>query len=86
MPTICQFYGLKITMYYRDHPPPHFHVEYAGREAVVQISPLTVYRGTLPSRAFSLVREWAAMHQKELLENWRRCANNKAPHPIAPLD
>ena len=28
MPEIALFYGIRITMYYDDHTPPHFHVEY----------------------------------------------------------
>ncbi len=28
MPEICRFLGIIITMYYNDHPPPHFHVRY----------------------------------------------------------
>ena len=29
MPTICVFYGILIKMYWNNHAPPHFHVEYA---------------------------------------------------------
>ena len=29
MPTICAFYGILIKMYWNDHAPPHFHVDYA---------------------------------------------------------
>ena len=25
MPTIAQFYGIIIQMYFNDHNPPHFH-------------------------------------------------------------
>lgn len=28
MPTISMFFGLIIRMYYKDHIPPHIHVEY----------------------------------------------------------
>jgi hypothetical protein len=28
MPTISQFYGITIRMYFDDHPPPHFHAYY----------------------------------------------------------
>jgi len=28
MPEISRFYGIIIKMYYDDHNPPHFHVEY----------------------------------------------------------
>ena len=32
MPEISRFYGLRITMNYNEHLPPHFHVEYAEYE------------------------------------------------------
>ena len=32
MPEISLFYGIRITMYYDDHNPPHFHVEYNGKK------------------------------------------------------
>lgn len=28
MPEISLFYGIRVTMYYDDHNPPHFHAEY----------------------------------------------------------
>ena len=33
MPEISLFYGIRITMFYSDHNPPHFHAEYAGSNA-----------------------------------------------------
>ena len=29
MPTISMFYGILIRMYFNDHAPAHFHVQYA---------------------------------------------------------
>ena len=29
MPTISTFYGILIRMFFNDHAPPHFHVQYA---------------------------------------------------------
>jgi len=37
MPTISIFYGIKITMNYNDHNPPHFHAEYQDYEVTVDI-------------------------------------------------
>ena len=36
MPTIAYFYGIAIRMFFNDHPPPHFHARYAGREARIE--------------------------------------------------
>lgn len=30
MPEICLFRGIRITMYYSDHNPPHFHAMYGN--------------------------------------------------------
>ena len=32
MPEISLFYGIRVTMYYDDHNPPHFHAEYNGNK------------------------------------------------------
>ncbi|NWF66483.1 MAG: DUF4160 domain-containing protein [Campylobacterales bacterium] len=29
MPEISSFYGIRITIYFDEHPPMHFHAEYA---------------------------------------------------------
>ena len=50
MPEISLFYGIRITMFYSDHNPPHFHAEYAGNKALVDIQSACVIRGALPSR------------------------------------
>ena len=37
MPEISLFYGIKITMYWDDHNPPHFHAEYGKYKAIFDI-------------------------------------------------
>lgn len=37
MPEISLFGGIRIMMFYSDHNPPHFHAEYAGHKALVDI-------------------------------------------------
>lgn len=73
-------------MYFRDHPPPHFHARYGGSEAEINIQTLEVIAGDLPTRAKRLVKEWAEQHQSELLKNWRRARNHSPLHDIEPLD
>jgi hypothetical protein len=29
MPTISQFFGIVVQMFWREHSPPHFHAMYA---------------------------------------------------------
>jgi len=85
MPTISDFYGMLIQMYWNDHAPPHFHVRYSGDKATVDIQSLAVLTGSLPRTAERLVLEWATEHQAELMENWRLCEIKAQPSRIAPL-
>lgn len=85
MPEISRFLGITIKMYFQDHNPPHFHVVYEKYKASIDIVDLTVKSGNLPSRIYILVVEWALLHKKELLENWNKTKNLKAPKKIAPL-
>jgi Domain of unknown function (DUF4160) len=85
MPTLSFFYGIKIQMFWRDHPPPHFHAKARGRIAVIEIQTLLLREGGLPPDSMRLVLEWAKQHQAELLEAWELCSRQSQPQPIAPL-
>ena len=63
MPRISVFYGIVISMRWREHGPPHFHAAYGDAEASIGISPLAVLRSTMMPRQLGLVMEWAALHQ-----------------------
>ncbi len=86
MPEISRFLGIIITMYYNDHPPPHFHVRYNQQKAIIDINNLTILRGQLSPRILGLVIEWAAIHQQELLEDWQLARLNQPLQPISPLE
>ena len=38
MPEISLFYGIRVTMYYDDHNPPHFHAEYNGIKQLLELT------------------------------------------------
>lgn len=84
MPEICRFYGIIIRMFSIDneHPPRHIHVKYGEYEAIIEIDNLNILEGSLPKRARILVREWAELHQNELIEMW----NSQNFHKIEPLE
>ena len=86
MPTISIFYGILIKMYWDDHAPPHFHAEYGGSEAQIDIQTLDIIRGKLPHGAAILVKEWAMQHRNELMEDWKLCEHLQTPNKIAPLE
>jgi hypothetical protein len=57
MPVISRFFGIVIYMYWRDHPPPHFHAKYQGQEVTIEIDTGKV-TGHINPRALGLVQEW----------------------------
>ena len=85
MPEISLFGGIRITMYYDDHNPPHFHAEYAGHRALVDIQGGYVISGALPGRQLKFVLAWAELHQDELMQNWELASAAQPLNRIAPL-
>ena len=72
-------------MFWDDHNPPHFHAFYAGEEALMDITNLSVFAGSLSPRALGLVLEWTALHRLELLDDWRRAQSQQPLEKIEPL-
>lgn len=86
MPEVSRFFGIIIYMFYDDHNPPHFHAEYQGAKAVFDFEG-NLLRGNLGSKtARKLVREWADLHEHELMADWERARHDEALRKIAPLD
>jgi hypothetical protein len=72
MPTIKIIDSVKIDLYSREHPPPHFHAIYAGMEVLITIKDYKIYAGKIPNNQFNKVIEWAKANQEMLLENFKR--------------
>lgn len=85
MPRISEFLGIAIYMYWREHPPPHFHAIYGGDEAEIGIDDLSILAGRLPPRVLGLVIEWASQHQEELRRNWDKAQALELLDRIEPL-
>ncbi|WP_395745248.1 DUF4160 domain-containing protein [Prosthecobacter sp.] len=61
--------GIKLTMNFREHNPPHFHASYQGDEVAMLFNGIALV-GSLPQAQLKLVSEWAILHQTELTERW----------------
>lgn len=85
MPEICRFLGISIRMFFNDHDPPHFHVQYNEFRATVEIESLRTSEGRLPPRVLGLVFEWAELHRDELLANWNTLRATGTFRKIDPL-
>ena len=86
MPTIALFFGMVITMYWDDHPPPHFHVRYKDKRAVVAIETGRLLRGSLPAGAQRTLSAWTEKHRDELMANWMRAEQGVALWPVQGAD
>jgi hypothetical protein len=85
MPELSRFLGIVVYMYFNDHNPPHFHVEYGEYEASITIIELMLLEGNLPSRILGYVVEWASMHKQELMNNWDMIQSVGKYNKIPPL-
>ena len=85
MPLISIFGGIRITMYFDDHNPPHFHADYSGHRAVIRILDAAVDNGALLSKQLKIVLAWCVIHQDELMQNWELAKDGKPLNKINPL-
>lgn len=85
MPEVSLFYGIRITMYYDDHNPPHFHAEYSGNRCVVDIEEGAIITGFMPNRQLRMILAWVEIHRDELMQNWELAKDSKELVKINPL-
>jgi hypothetical protein len=85
MPEISLFYGIRVTMNWSEHNPPHFHVEYAEFNASIDIQKAQIISGALPNRQLKLVLAWCEIHRDELMQNWQLAKDSMPLNRINPL-
>ncbi len=64
--------SVKIDVYSREHPPPHFHALYAEYEELIIIESLENYAGRLPITQRKKVIAWAVENKEFLSTNFKR--------------
>ncbi len=72
-------------MNWNEHNPPHFHATYGGQEVIIDIHSLEVISGIISSKQLKMLLGWAALHQDELLENWKLAELKQELFAIDPL-
>lgn len=88
MPTISMFYGIIIYMYFFDnkrHNKPHIHAEYGEHAVVLSIEDGELPDGKLPNKKLKMVQAWIAIHEDELMANWKLAIEGKDLFRIDPL-
>ena len=84
MPTISNFYGIAIKMFFKpkEHDPSHIHAVYGEYVGVFDVESMDMTEGDLPQNAQRLVKEWLSKHQDELQGMW----NSQKIVRLPPLD
>ena len=82
MPTVAIIDGIRIMFFWNDHPPPHFHVEFAEHRGQVSIETMELMEGSLPAAKLATIRTWGESHREELMECWEKCRNNERPGKV----
>ena len=70
MPTLAIIDGITILMWPNDHPPPHFHVRFAGKTGKFDIATARMIKGTLDRKTVRKVQAWTIANQAMLSQAW----------------
>ena len=81
MPTISNFYGIIIVMYFRnkEHNPPHVHAITQDFDAPFLIETGEIMEGVFPAKAKTMVKEFIMKYRKELEDMWESEQYKKLP-------
>jgi len=70
--------GLKIEIFSKEHPPPHFRVFYAGETANFAISDCSKLNGGL-TKWEKNIKEWHSNNKQVLIEVWNKTRPSNCP-------
>ena len=84
MPNICLFYGIIISMRFKDHNPPHFHASYQGHVGMFDFDG-NLLEGEMPRKQIKLIAAWCELHRDDLEANWSLAQKSGELFRIEPL-
>ena len=84
MPEICRFFGIIISLYWKDHNPPHIHFAYGSCECSITVLDRIV-NDQAPSKVIAKVNEWIDLHEAEILTLWEKAQRGEKLDKIEPL-
>ena len=80
---IAQVKGLRIEIYPREHPPPHFHVRGGGIDATFSILNGSILEGHVGDRERKLVEWWYECCRPVLVNAWNK--SRPSDCPVGPI-
>jgi hypothetical protein len=82
MPIVAIVDGIKIQFYNDEHPPAHFHAQFAEHEAMIGIDDCKVLKGHLPRPRLRKVVAWAKPRKPLLFKAWDACQADRNPGKV----
>lgn len=77
------FYGISVKMYWNDHAPPHFHVDYGEYRTQYVIETLELMKGSLLRRAHVFPAPLAQrLCRRPPLDNHQGLQRSLPLHPV----
>ena len=71
MPIVVRLQHCVIRMYFRDHNPPHFHVDGPTIKALYTIRTLELLEGRIDRKAEREALDWAEKNRLKLWQLWK---------------
>lgn len=85
MPEISRFYGIVISLFWKDHNPPHVHFTYGDYECSISVIDRVV-DGQAPAKVIAKVNSWIDLHEQEILSLWEKAQSGESIGKVPPLN
>lgn len=76
---VDRFEGLKVEIFPREHPPPHFHVKGGDVDVCFSIDECDLIEGRLDGRRKDLIKWWHSRCKAKLIEIWNATRPDGCP-------
>jgi hypothetical protein len=76
---VARVNGLKVEIFSREHPPPHFHISGGGIDATFSLADCAHLEGEIPGRERRLVEWWYERSRTQLIQEWNKTRPDNCP-------
>lgn len=71
--------GMTIVINPNEHPPPHFHVQYAGNNVSFTIKECKLLAGSIGNREIAIIKHWHKFSKTRLIQKWNSTRPTNCP-------
>jgi hypothetical protein len=80
---VARVKGLRIEVYAREHPPPHFHIRGGDINATFSVTDCSLIDGQIGGRERALVEWWYKRSRSVLVRAWNE--SRPSDCPVGPI-